>query len=194
MESLNILQHFAYTYTGIVKSICKRGNMQDNQSQTHWIYAAGIMDSDGCFMISKRMSNNKKRIEYMPLVKIAMITDRSLKYIREKTGLGNILINGTRPSRPKSLPIYEWRITKVNDLLIFLNNILPYLQNKKERAEHLLNFCAIGNYKNHKDGHRLTKEELNYREQAYLEMRKLNGSKVGATTKSLGPEKGYAIV
>ena len=166
--------------------------MQDNQSQTHWIYAAGIMDSDGCFMITKRKIKGKERVEYMPIVKISMITDRSLKYIREKTGFGNILINGTRPSRPNSLPIYEWRITKVGDLRIFLKNILPYLQNKKERAEHLIDFCVIGNYRDHgahAQGHKLTKEQLDYREQAYLKMRRLNGSKVGATTKSLGPVK-----
>ena len=63
--------------------------MHDNQNQTHWAYMAGIMDADGCFMISKhkRRTKNKetqraldfpKNVEQWaftnsPALKIAMI-------------------------------------------------------------------------------------------------------------------------
>ena len=163
--------------------------MQDNQSQTQWIYAAAIMDSDGCFMISRYKRGS--RYDYLPNVKVSMINDGSINYIHTKTGLGYIHIIGTRKSRPNSLPIYEWRITRKNDLITFINGIMPYLQNKKARAEHLLSFCEKGNYAEKKDAkcYRLSKEELDYREQAYQKMRELNANKVGATTKSLGPEK-----
>lgn len=161
--------------------------MQDNQNQTHWIYAAAIMDSDGCFMIAKYF--RKTRYDYLPTVKIAMINDGSINYIMKETGLGYINISGTRKSRPNSLPLYEWRITNKKDLLTFLSGILPYLQNKRERAEHLIDFCKCANYKDYGQRHiRLTQDELDYREQAYQKMRELNGNKVGATTKSWGRE------
>ena len=35
----------------------------------------------------------------------------------------------------------------------------------------------------------LPPEELNYREDMYIKMREFNGNKVGATTKSHGPER-----
>lgn len=162
--------------------------MHDNQNQTHWIYAAAIMDSDGCFMIARYKRGS--RYDYMPNVKISMINNGSINYIKKETGLGYILINGTRKSRPNSLPLYEWRITNKKDLLTFLEGILPYLQNKKERALHLIEFCKKGNFKSYGERHiKLSNEELNFREEAYKKMRKLNENKVGATTKSPGPEK-----
>jgi hypothetical protein len=184
MESLNILSKPSYTYTGNVIGINKDYNMQDNQNQTHWIYAAAIMDSDGCFMINRHL--DKGSYSYLPTVKISMINTGSIDYILESTGLGYTFINGTRPSRPNSMPMHDWRITKSDDLRKFLNGILPYLRNKKNRAEFLIEFLDKGNYGHHgrKSGIRLTKEELDYREQAYFRMRELNSNKVGATTKS----------
>jgi len=187
MESLNISRSFCYTRTGSVE-YNKGYDMQDNQSQTHWIYAAAIMDSDGCFMIGKYF--RKYRYDYLPCVKITMINNGSINYIKKETGLGSIIISGTRKSRPNSLPLYEWRITNKKDLLTFLHGILPYLHNKKERALHLLEFCEKGNYKDIGQRHiRLTENELNYREQAYQKMRELNANKVGAEIKPRGPEK-----
>lgn len=162
--------------------------MQDNQSQAHWIYAAAIMDSDGCFMIARYKRG--KRYDYLPNVKIAMINDGSINYIKSETGLGRILINGTRPSRPNSLPMYEWRITKRADLIIFLEGIIPYLRNKKDRAVFLLEYCNKIGHKEYGQRHiPMTKQELQYREESYLRMRELNAIKAGATTKFLGPEK-----
>ncbi len=184
MESLNINYQDCYTYTGNTLLSMGRYFMQDNQSQTHWIYAAAIMDSDGCFMVTryKRVNN----YAYMPNVKISMINNGSINYILQETGLGYINVSGTRPSRPNSLPLYEWRITNKADLMTFLNGIMPYMKNKKDRALHLLDFCK---HEVVKKGFRLSKDELDWREESYLKMRELNANKVGATTKPQGPEK-----
>lgn len=187
MENLNILNKDSYTHTGNVIGITTEENMQDNQSQTHWIYAAAIMDSDGCFMISKSKSRSKNlnHFDYTPRVRVAMIASGATNYIHSETGLGNIFINGVRPSRPKSLPLFCWEITKTSSLIVFIKAILPYLKVKKDRAEHLLSFCLKRERKI--IGNRYTKpsvEELNYREDMYLKMREFNGNKVGATTKS----------
>ena len=162
--------------------------MQDNQSQTQWIYAAAIMDSDGCFMINRYKRGD--RYSYMPTVKIAMINDGSINYITNETGLGYINITGTRPSRPNSLPLYEWRITNRPDLMKFLEGIMPYLKNKEDRAKFLLEYCQKVGFKPYGERHiPTTQEELDYREESYKKMRELNANKVGATTKPHGPER-----
>lgn len=163
--------------------------MQDNQRQTqHWIYAAAIMDSDGCFMIAKYI--RKTGNYYLPLVKIAMIKDGAINYIHKETGLGRIKIAGARKSRPNSQPLYEWTITNRPDLVEFLQGIMPYLKNKEDRAKHLLDYCVYAEYRFYGSRYkRLSDDELKYREQAYQRMRELNSIKVAATTKSSGPEK-----
>lgn len=158
--------------------------MQDNQRQAQcWIYAAGIMDSDGCFMIAKY--NRKNGNYYLPCVKISMVQNGAINYIRQETGLGTISISGVRPSRPNSLPLYQWTITNRPDLMTFLNGILPYLQNKKDRAIHLLDYCSKSEYRRYGTKHiRMSDVELKFREDMYLKMRKLNEIKAAATTKS----------
>lgn len=163
--------------------------MQDNQRQAQcWIYAAAIMDSDGCFMIARYKRKNGNF--YLPCVKIAMINNGSINYIQKETGLGAISIAGVRKSRPNSLPLYQWSITNRPDLMTFLNGIMPYLQNKKDRAEHLLEYCLKSEYRRYGLKHiKLSDDELKFREDMYLKMRKLNEIKAAATTKSRGPEK-----
>ena len=158
--------------------------MQDNQRQAQcWIYAAAIMDSDGCFMIARY--NRKNGNFYLPLVKVHMVNNGSINYIHKETGLGTISIAGVRPSRPNSLPLYQWTITNRPDLETFLNGILPYLQNKKDRAEHLLEYCKKSAYRTYGNRHiRMSDDELQFREDMYLKMRKLNEVKAAATTKS----------
>lgn len=174
--------------------------MQDNQKQTHWAYIAGIMDADGCFMISRHRRKTKngisqraedfpKRVSewsgtYLPCLKIAMIEPEAVHFIRDVMGYGSINLDGARKSRPNSKDIYHWFERNKKNVVPFLENVMPFLKVKKERAEHLLEFCyhlfGVKNpcYKGH------TQEELDYREQAYWRMRELNGSKVAATTKS----------
>lgn len=159
--------------------------MQDNQSQAHWIYAAAIMDSDGCFMICRYKRG--KRFDYLPNVKIAMINDGSINYIHQETGLGYISVSGVRPSRPNSLPLFEWRITNRADLMKFLEGIIPYCRNKRDRAEFLFEYCKNIGHKPHGQRHiAMTKEELEYRESSYQNMKELNRIKAGTTTKPRG--------
>lgn len=188
MESLNINNYNCYAYTGSVLGVERILFMQDNQRQAQWIYAAAIMDSDGCFMISRYKRGH--RYDYLPNVKISMINDGSINYILRETRLGYINIIGTRKSRPNSLPLFEWRITKRDDVIKFLEHIMSYLQNKRDRAAHLLKYCYKVGYKPYGQRHiRMTDEELKYREDSYIKMRELNDIKAAATTKSPRPEK-----
>lgn len=173
--------------------------MQDNQSQTHWAYIAGVMDSDGCFMISshKRKTKNgtSKRsiafpktvehwnVTFLPCVKIAMIEPEAVTFIRDDMGYGTMYLYGARPSRPGRKPIYDWSIKDKVKIIPFLEGVLPYLRVKKNRAEHLMMFCKHLRDFGNQCYRGLPKDELDYREDMYWKMRKLNGSKVGAETK-----------
>lgn len=174
--------------------------MQDNQRQTHWAYIAGIMDADGCFMIFKHKRATKNgstqrsidfpknkeswSISYLPGVKIAMIESEAIDFIKNEMGFGNWHLDGARKSRPNSKPIYHWYMRNKDDLVRFLEGIMPYLKVKIHRAKHLLKFCKyLQNYKN--PCYRgLPQTELDYREEVHRKMREFNGNKVAATTKS----------
>lgn len=173
--------------------------VQDNQNQTHWAYIAGIMDADGCFMISRHHRKTLKRVAkllnverwsatYMANLKVCMIELEAVKFIQDFTKIGKITLDGARKSRPNSKPIYHWLERDKDKIIPFLRNVIPYLKVKKDRAEHLLSYCMTV-----KDCTRpyygLSQEELDYREDMYIKMRAFNGNKVGATTKSQGPEK-----
>lgn len=178
--------------------------MQDNQNQTHWAYIAGIMDADGCFMIFKHKRKTKNKlteralafpknvkewaITYFPGVKICMIEPEAIHLIQHEIGFGYMHIDGARKSRPNSKTIYHWYMRDKNRVALFIENILPYLKVKRERAKHLLEFCRhlqsfpLMGYKG------LPKNELDYPEDMYLKMREFNGNKVGATTEPHGRE------
>jgi hypothetical protein len=174
--------------------------MQDNQKQTLWAYIAGIMDADGCFMIMKhnRKTKNKetdralafpKNLEkwsctHLPAIKIAMIESEAIFCIMNEAGYGKYNFEGARKSRPNSKRIYHWYERNKIKVKDFILNVMPYLRVKKKRAEHLLEYCEhVINYKN--PCYRgCSVEELEYREDMYLKMRELNGTKVAATTNS----------
>lgn len=185
---------------------CSKGEfMQDNQNQTHWAYIAGIMDADGCFMISKHKRKTKNKISvralefpknveqwsytYSPALKIAMIEPEAICLIQDEMKFGHMHIDGARKNRPNSLPIYHWYLRNWRQAIPFIENILPYLRVKKKRAIHLLKFCRHLSTQSNPGYKGLSLEELNYREDMYLKMREFNGNKVGATTKSQGPER-----
>lgn len=166
--------------------------MQDNQMQTHWAYIAGILDADGCFMITKHARKTpegrkwhtleKRSPTYMISIKIAMIEKEAIEFLTDHMGIGGYYLSGARPSRPNSKSIYQWYLRGRKAVIPFLENVIPFLRVKKDRAEFLLEFSK--NIKMTTDGyHGIPDDELNYREESYVKMREFNGNKVAATTK-----------
>ena len=199
MESLNIIKFSAIPNIGTTL-FNAYGDfiMQDNQRQTLLAYTAGVLDSDGAFMIVKN-SSTRKNPNYMATVKIAMVHEDGIKAITNELGYGRYRLEGTRKSRPNSLPIFHWYIRDRKKVKPFLEEVLPYLRNKVRQAKFLLEFC--NKYKPcriPKFG--LDKKELDYREESYWKMkalnkeaydsiRKLNDNKVAATTESQRSER-----
>jgi len=116
--------------------------MHDNQRQTSWAYIAGILDADGCFMIMKNnnKSQRRKNVTYIPGIKIAMIEEEAIKFIRDDVGMGKYRLEGARKGRTNSKPIFQWYLRNKKDLTYFLVKVIPFLKVKKERAKFLLSF------------------------------------------------------
>lgn len=160
--------------------------MQDNQRQTDWAYIAGILDADGCLMISKC---NRERFSptFLPCIKIAMIEDEAIKFLTYDLQCGKYHLDRARKDRINSKPIYHWYMRSKKEIVPFLDKVIPHLKVKKKRAEFLKNYClTIQDCPCPTKG--LIQSELNYREEAYRKMRKFNGNEVAATTKSLRHE------
>jgi hypothetical protein len=197
MESLNITSHVCYNTFGTTNI---GYIMHDNQRQTHWAYIAGLMDADGAFMLTRhkrktQRGNYPHTVEnwswsYMPSVKVHQVEPEAVFFLKNEMKLGTLSLNGARPNRPNSRPIYQWGIRNRKEILEFLKSVIPYLKIKKNRAEFLLNYCkTIRNIDDKSSRYfGLDKEELIYREESYQKMRELNGKKVAATTESHGRE------
>ena len=180
--------------------------MQDNQRQAHWAYIAGIMDADGCFMITRHKRKTQRKDyphkvdnwswTYLPSVKICMVESEAIDLLHKEMKLGTLTLDGARISRPNSKPVYQWGIRNRKQLAPFLENVIPFLRIKRARAEFLLNYCKtarnIDDISSRYFG--LSKDELVYREDSYQKMRKFNGKQVAAETKPLNIREDEAIV
>lgn len=204
MESLNINRNLCHNEAGntVLFSIGKFF-MQDNQRQTHWAYVAGVMDSDGSFYLSKntrkttRIKGKKGTIyptnvegwrpSYRPSVQICQIEPEAVFFLKDEMKLGYVYSDGIRKSRPNRAPMFRWFIKGRENLIYFLENVIPFLTIKKKRAEFLLSYCKhvqdVNDQGNLRPYFGLDEEELAYREDAYIKMREFNRKKVAASTK-----------
>lgn len=153
-------------------------------------YIAGIIDGEGSIMIQRQASKSfmAQRAKtgcfhphYSPGIRIGMLEREPLDLIVETTKIG--FIYEEKPYHHKR-PMFRWMIRSKQDIEDFLPLIMPYLIVKKQQAELCLKFikewvsCT---------GIRITPEVQAMRENAWLQMRKLNGVvTLPATTESSG--------
>lgn len=140
-----------------------------NEDPLKWAYIAGLMDTDGSFMISKRIGHNgMKSPNYIAKISYGEKDARTPSFIKNVFQKGIIslkdndkCVNGR----------FVWDLVVKEDMIDFIKRILPYLKVKKTNAEILLNFCQ--NYKPVKKGHRfgIPKEELEFREKCYQDLK-----------------------
>lgn len=171
--------------------------MHGNQRQTDLAYIAGVMDADGCFMITKHKRKWKGKYinpSYLPCVKISQAEPETIEFIANELGYGTYKLDRARKrfyengKQFGSKPMYDWFIRDKKVLVPFLEGIIPYLKIKAERAEHLKEYCLNIHQTNFCRGG-IPQSELDYREDMYIKMREFNGNKVAATTESSGPER-----
>jgi hypothetical protein len=134
-----------------------------------WSYVAGIIDSDGSFSIKKQKYQYGQR--YNAVISIDMVDPKSIDYIASKTTFGRVEANKMKACTNGIC--YRLSICKKNDVIAFLENVIPFLRVKKEQAKTLQEFCE--NWKNTgycKAGVPL--EEMAFREECHQKIKQLN--------------------
>ena len=174
--------------------------MQGNQRQAVlWAYLAGLIDGEGSFVIQKTnvekiaKSSRSKTPKYLAYFCIGMVDKEPLDLIRDTIGMGKVYEERV----PDRRSIWRIRFAGRLTLIPFVEQLLPYLRVKKERAELILDFCKNWETPGKKEhGYRacVSDQELQRREEAYLKMRKLNAVGAAATTKSKSTRECEAIV
>lgn len=174
--------------------------MQGNQRQAVlWAYLAGLIDGEGSFVIQKtpvdKISKSSRCVsdKYLAYFCIGMVDKAPLDLIQETIGSGKVYEERV----PDRRSIWRIRFGGRVTLIPFIKELLPYLIVKKKQAELLLDFCenwATPGKKEHGYRDRISDQELQRREEAYLQMRKLNAVGAAATTKSRSIREDEAIV
>ncbi len=140
-----------------------------------------IMRQASKAFMEQRANRGCNHPHYAPCIRIGMLERSALDLIVSTTGIGKV--HEEKPYHHKR-PMYRWMVRSKDDIEKFLTLVMPYLLVKKEQAKLCLKFIQEWVSSN---GIRLTPEVMQKRENAWSEMRKLNGViSIPATTKSKG--------
>jgi hypothetical protein len=162
-------------------------SMHDNPKQAVlYSYLAGIIDGEGTFRINrctspKSMEQRKMRSPIIsPQICIGMVDKAIPDLLCETTGKSRV-----REERvPNRRSIWRWAMGGRQDIMKFIPEILPYLIVKKPQAILMMEFCK-GWKIPFARGVGLSDEELQWREEMYWKMRKLNAVGAAATKQAV---------
>lgn len=155
------------------QTICKDFSEEDfiffPDDPKNWAYIAGLMDTDGSFMISKRILGNKSP-SYTAKISYGEIDSRPCSFIKKCFKYGKVVIKDNENTRQGR---FVWELVVKDQICLFIRKILPYLIVKKRNAEIVLKFCE--NMKPMTEGHRfgVPKDELEFRESCFQELKPL---------------------
>jgi len=151
------------------------------ETPERWAYIAGLMDTDGCFMISKRDLSRRGCINptYVAKISFGETDSRTTSAIWESFPKGSITYKQGRQ---------VWELVISSEIIEFIEKILPYMTAKKKNAEVLLGYCQ--NYAPMRKGAHLgiSRETLDFREKCYqnlLVLQRRKGKKVVVNKPSL---------
>jgi len=131
-------------------------------------YLAGFIDGEGCIGIAKTKNGMAKgRPRYFPFIAIVNSNLGILKIIKHMYPKGRKIIEIKKTLGHKK--IYNLRIDG-NELINILEDIMPYLIDKKRQAELVLEFKK-NMRKSHETKQILSKETMEIRENYYKTLR-----------------------
>lgn len=166
-------------------------NIQGNQREAILIgYLAGIIDGEGSFSLAKTQpktrhyegygKQNYVNPIYTAKCTIGMCDGRILELFQNRYG-GSIRVECV----PNRQPVYRYSLGKRYELKVLIDELAPYLIEKKERAYLLKEFIentTFGRVKVNGKVQKTSIEEISKREDFYLKMKELNAKKAPATT------------
>ena len=151
------------------------------ENEFFWAYMAGLLDTDGSFSIRKmKPSGESVSNRYSSMILLSMNDITGLNFIKENCPYGNFSLIKARTC--VSGFTYRWRIGSIEDVIMTLKRVVPYLRVKKEGAKILLHFCENITPVEYRQG-RVPKEEIEFRENCYQQLISFN--KCGVNKPSL---------
>lgn len=136
-------------------------------------YLAGALDGDGSFSLFKKIESRSRSPLYYPIIQLANgsndLIDRLMANFGGYKGLRDSYIGKDGSQRKKS---YYWKVEKAPKCLPFLEEIIPFLMIKKERATFLRDYILDNPFI--RGSNQLNENVLYRREKAYLKMRSFN--------------------
>lgn len=112
-----------------------------------WI--AGFFDGEGCVSLSKCKSENS----YSPKISITNTRHDILEWIRQTTGVGQVV--PLADSRPQNKKSWSYRLLR-EEVKPFLTRIVPFIKLKNPQIALMFEYLETGNY----SGSNLTGNEL----------------------------------
>jgi hypothetical protein len=97
-------------------------------------YLAGLLEGEGCLVMSGKKDKTNKYTTYQARIQISNSNTDLLNRINE-------IYFGSINCSNKKDGIFNWIIYDQHKIVNFLEQLLPYLIVKKDRAEKMLEFC-----------------------------------------------------
>ena len=116
-----------------------RGKFQLNTqkaSREFWIWLAGFVDGEGTILVSKYTRTRDGHLRVVPEVMVSNTSKPVMMNISETIDMP--LSERKREDRKW---IYELRIRKLDNIVLFLEKIIPHLRIKRVQAELLYAYC-----------------------------------------------------
>lgn len=146
-----------------------------NITETDWAYLAGMIDGEGCLALFRHFQKkvtvtSSRGYELEPRMSIANMNQKNMEDIKQFLQLGNITKVVSHKDDEEGTPriIYDLRFGPNNQRII-LPKVLPYLRQKKARAEIILELLKL---RDEKKLSKQTKESKAILEIKYLELEK----------------------
>ena len=98
-------------------------------------YIAGIIDGEGSLCIAKKSKGG-----YQPLIEVTMCDPSVPNFLKKEVG-GFIFIRKRNYLNPKWQDANTWGLTGQKNIVKLLENITPYLVQKKKEAALITEFC-----------------------------------------------------
>lgn len=146
--------------------------LTNNEDPAFWAYMAGVMDTDGSFSVKRQKGQKEtKNLRYIPCIQMSMASLDVINHFRKNCIYGTVCVAKNK-SCVRSFH-YAWSMARRQDVMEFIQRILPYLKEKNEQAQVLLDFCVNSQTTKYcKAG--IPPEELEFREACYQKIVALN--------------------
>jgi len=106
-------------------------------------YIAGLVDGEGTLTINYKLHKERGDGCYQPIVGIDNTNKAVINWIHDVTGLGYVNTQRNKGSSGSSKPMFRWRVHKIDDVAMFLDQITPFLTIKRRLGELIKDCCKL---------------------------------------------------